>query len=248
MPPCARPHGRREERAHTVKTIRENLLKINENIAEAAIRSGREPGQVRLICVSKTVGENEVREAIGAGQRDFAENRVQKLVEKQTLLADVRDCVRWHLIGQLQTNKIKFCAGKVELIHSIDRPGLLEALDKYASKKGITIEGLLELNLSGEESKTGMRLDELDGFLDVLPANPHVILRGLMTMAPEGADERTLRKVFSECARLAALIREKKIPNAPTAELSMGMSGDYEAAILEGATMVRIGTAVFKTE
>lgn len=231
-----------------MRTIRDNLLEINEKIAAAAIRSGRGPGDVKLICVSKTVGEDEVREAVLAGQRDFAENRVQKLVEKQVLLADVSDTLRWHLIGQLQTNKIKYCAGRVELIHSIDRTGLLEALDRYAAKKGIVVEGLLEVNLSGEESKTGMRPEALEGFLEALPDNPRVILRGLMTMAPEGAEEKVLRKVFADCAGLAARIREMNIPNAPAAELSMGMSGDYEAAVLEGATMVRIGTAVFRTE
>ncbi|MBP1587556.1 MAG: YggS family pyridoxal phosphate-dependent enzyme [Clostridia bacterium] len=231
-----------------MRTVRDNLLRINENIAEAAIRSGREPQDVKLICVSKTVGEAEVREAIAAGQRDFAENRVQKLVEKQTLLADVSDIVSWHLIGQLQTNKIKYCAGRVALIHSIDRLGLLEELNRYAARKDIAVEGLLELNLSGEENKTGMRADALESFLEALPDNPRVTVRGLMTMAPEGAEEKVLRDVFGRCAELAARIKDMKIPNAPMGELSMGMSGDYEAAVLEGATMVRIGTAVFRTE
>ena len=225
--------------------ISENLREINERIAGAAERGGRRREDVRLVCVSKTVGPDEVREAYAAGQRDFAENRVQKLVEKQAALQDLRD-VNWHLIGQLQTNKIKYCADKVVMIHSLDRPELAAAIDKFAAKKGITVDCLLEVNVSGEESKTGLPLSGVDAFLEEFVKTSRIRLRGVMTMAPEGAPEGVLRSVFAGAAELAEKIKRMGIPNAPMGELSMGMSGDYEIAVEEGATLVRIGTAVFR--
>ena len=225
--------------------ISENLREINERIAGAAERGGRRREDVRLVCVSKTVGPDEVREAYAAGQRDFAENRVQKLVEKQAALQDLRD-VNWHLIGQLQTNKIKYCADKVVMIHALDRAALAAALDKFAAKKGITVDCLLEVNISGEESKTGLPIRDVDAFLEEFVKTSRIRLRGVMPMAPEGAPEDVLRSVFAGAAELAEKIRRMGIPNAPMGELSMGMSGDYEIAVEEGATLVRIGTAVFR--
>ncbi|MBO7502906.1 MAG: YggS family pyridoxal phosphate-dependent enzyme [Clostridia bacterium] len=225
--------------------ISENLKVINDRIAEAAARGGRRREDVRLVCVSKTVGPEEVREAYAAGQRDFAENRVQKLVEKQEALRDLAD-ISWHLIGQLQTNKIKYCADKVAMIHSLDRAALATALDRFAAKKGITVDCLLEVNISGEESKTGLPLGEVDAFMEEFARTGNIRLRGVMTMAPEGAPEGVLRSVFAGAAELAEKIRRMNVPNAPMGELSMGMSGDYEIAVEEGATLVRIGTACFR--
>ncbi|MCR5694790.1 MAG: YggS family pyridoxal phosphate-dependent enzyme [Clostridia bacterium] len=225
--------------------IGENLKRINANINKAELEAGRPEGSVRLICVSKTVGENEVREAVRCGQREFAENRAQLLRDKQEKLSDLSGEIRWHLIGQLQTNKIKYCAGKVELIHSVDRIELAEALGKYAGGRGFTVRGLLEVNISGEESKTGLPLAMTDSFLEAFAAVKNVELCGIMTMAPAGAPEKELRRIFSGARELGERIRSMKLPNAPMGELSMGMSGDYYEAVLEGATMVRIGTAVF---
>ena len=225
--------------------ISDNLKRIREDIAAAEAAGGRKEGSVRLICVSKTVGEEEVREAVRCGQRDFAENRVQLLRDKQEKLADLSGELHWHLIGQLQTNKIKYCAGKVDLIHSVDRIELAAALGKFGAVRGLTVKGLLEVNISGEESKTGLPLKDTDAFIEAFAGIPNVELCGIMTMAPEGASEKELRKIFSAARELGEKIGSMKIANAPMGQLSMGMSGDYKEAILEGATMVRIGRAVF---
>lgn len=226
--------------------ICDNLKRIKSNIRAAELKAGREEGSVRLIAVSKTVEADKVREAFLCGQREFAENRVQLLREKQEKLQDLSNDISWHLIGQLQTNKIKYCASKVELIHSVDRIELAEALDKYAGAHGFVSEGLLEVNVSGEESKTGLPIDQVDEFLEAFAGIKNVRLRGIMTMAPLGASEKELRTVFSGARELAERIKSMKLDNAPMGELSMGMSGDYVEAVLEGATMVRVGTAIFQ--
>jgi len=226
--------------------IIDNLKRITANIKEAELKAGRKEGSVRLIAVSKTVEADKVREAYACGQLEFAENRVQLLRDKQEKLADLSGELKWHLIGQLQTNKIKYCADKVELIHSVDRIELAEALGKYAGNHGFTVNGLLEVNISGEESKTGLPLDQVDAFLEAFSGIKNVRLCGLMTMAPFGASEKELRTVFSRARELAERIKDMKIDNSPMGQLSMGMSGDYVEAVLEGATMVRIGTAVFQ--
>ena len=226
--------------------IKDNILEVREKISNAAIKAGRKPEDVELIAVSKTVGPEEVREAFACGQVAFAENRVQKLLEKFDGLPDIKDNISWHLIGQLQTNKIKYCADKVVLIHSIDRINLAEELSKFAVKKGITVSGLLEVNVSGEESKTGMLPSDVDAFLEKFAKLPDISLKGLMTMAPFEATENELHRIFSAARELSEKIRGMNIPNAPMGELSMGMSGDYEIAVSEGATICRVGTAIWK--
>ncbi len=226
--------------------IKENLETVRENIEKAALRAGRDPKEVRLVAVSKTVGPEEVREAFAAGQREFAENRVQKLMEKLEGLPDINEKIDWHLIGQLQTNKIKYCAGKVVLIHSIDRLNLAAELSKFAVKNNLTIHGLLEVNVSGEESKTGMDKRDVGAFLDGFAELKNIRLDGLMTMAPFEAEEKELRRIFESARLLAEKIKCQSIPNAPMGELSMGMSGDYEAAVLEGSTICRVGTAIWR--
>lgn len=226
--------------------IKENLLEVRENIENAAIKAGRKPEDVRLVAVSKTVSAEEVREAYLCGQREFAENRVQKLMEKWEGLADINDQIDWHLIGQLQTNKIKYCADKVSMIHSVDRLDLAKELDKFAGKRGIVVNGLLEVNVSGEESKTGMEKEEIGRFLEGFAELKNVKLVGLMTMAPFEAEEATLHRIFSEARELAEKIKSERILNAPMGELSMGMSGDYQIAVSEGSTICRVGTAIWK--
>ena len=233
--------------------ISENLKRVRERVAEAAVKSGRPEDAVRLIAVSKTVGCDAVKAAIQAGQRDFAENRVQVLGEKLAGLAedpaDKTDAamqeIRWHLIGRLQTNKVKYCADKVCLIHSLDRLALAEEISRFAGKHGIDVHCLLQVNVSGEESKTGLARDEIDDFLEHFSTLDNIYIDGLMTMAPFGAEEAFLRKIFAKTRQIAIDISKQNIHNVAMTELSMGMSGDFEAAILEGATMVRIGTAIF---
>ena len=224
-------------------SVSENLKRVNHRIAEAAIKAGRNPSDIKLVAVSKTVGCDAVREAIEAGQRDFAENRVQMLGEKLAGIPD--EDINWHLIGSLQTNKVKYCADKVCLIHSIDRLPLAEELSKFAVRHDIDVHGLLQLNVSGEETKSGLAPENIDEFLEGFTKLERVHIDGLMTMAPFGAEERYLRAIFAETRKLSIDISAKNVHNISMVELSMGMSGDFEEAILEGATIVRIGTAVF---
>ncbi len=233
-----------EELSCLDKRIAENLKRVNDRLSEAAVRSGRNPEDVKLIAVSKTVGCDAVKAAIKAGQREFAENRVQVLTEKLAGLPD--ENVNWHLIGHLQTNKVKYCADKVCLIHSIDRLALAEELDRFAIKRDIDVHGLLQLNVSGEESKSGLAPSEIDEFLEGFSKLKRVHIDGLMTMAPLEAEKAYLREIFAQTKKISIDISAKNVHNISMVELSMGMSGDFEEAILEGATMVRIGTAIFK--
>ena len=227
----------------TEKRISDNIKSINERIERAALAAGRRPEDVRLVAVSKTVGAEEVRAAIKAGQKEFAENRVQVLSEKLAQLGD--EDVNWHLIGHLQTNKVKYCADKVALIHSIDRLALAEELERFAIKNDIEVHGLLQLNVSGEESKFGLDPAEINDFIDGFGKLTRVKIRGLMTMAPFEAEKSYLREIFSKTREISIDISSQNVHNISMVELSMGMSGDFEEAILEGATIVRIGTAVF---
>ncbi len=223
--------------------IADNLKSINERIAKAAEAAGRRAEDVRLVAVSKTVGPEAVRAAILAGQREFAENRVQVLREKLEALPDEK--INWHLIGHLQTNKVKYCADKVSLIHSIDRLELAEELERFAVKHGIEVHGLLQLNVSGEESKFGLAPEKINEFIEGFGKLTRVHIDGLMTMAPFGAEKSYLREIFSKTREISIDISSQNVHNISMVELSMGMSGDFEEAILEGATIVRIGTAVF---
>jgi len=225
-------------------SIKNNLEQINEKIEKACEKSLRKRDDVKLVAVSKTVTDKEVMEAYECGQRDFAENRVQKFMEKYEVLYNLTD-INWHIIGQLQTNKVKYCGDKVKLIHSIDRIEIARELSKFALKKNMTIHGLLEVNISGEESKTSMDLSLVDEFLEEFSKLPNISLDGVMTMAPLEAPEKDLHNIFAGARELSEKIKSQKIENAPMGELSMGMSGDYEIAIEEGATIVRVGTAIF---
>lgn len=226
------------------KRISRNFDTINEKIENACIKAGRKREDVKLVVVTKTVGADEVRAAYQYGQRDFAENRVQKLMEKFETLPEITDA-NWHLIGSLQTNKVKYCADKVVLIHSLDRIALADELNKFGVKHDMTVHALLELNISGEESKQGMDPKDIDEFLEHFSGLTNVALDGVMTMAPFGEKEENLRKIFASARKFAVDIQSKNVHNIDMSQLSMGMSGDFESAILEGATIVRIGTAAF---
>ena len=227
-------------------TICANLAEINEKIAVAAAKSGRKREDITLVAVSKTVGAAEVNEAYASGQRVFAENRVQCLLEKLDTTAQYNmNDVDWHLIGSLQTNKVKYIIDKVSLIHSVDSIHLAEEINKCAAKKGLKMNCLLQVNVSGEESKHGVELEDVDRIVEEFTKFDNLTLKGLMTMAPFEADEYELRSIFSKLHKKYIDIGSQKGHNVDMSYLSMGMTHDFTYAIEEGSNMIRVGTGIF---
>jgi PLP dependent protein len=218
--------------------LAEKYRKVIETINEAARRSNRDPGDIKLIAVTKTVDIETVRQAINLGINDFGENRVQEAAAKVAGLPEVR----WHFIGHLQTNKVKNVVPAYSLIHSLDRLSLAEALQGCAEKLDREVEVLIQVNVSGESSKYGMQPGELPGFLSKISAFNRLKVRGLMTMAPFVDDPEETRPFFQ---KLRLLRDEYTGTGFELKELSMGMTNDYTVAVEEGATMVRIGSALF---
>lgn len=226
-----------------MENIRENIESIRKRIADAAKRAGRDADEIKLIAVTKTVDVDKVEEAIAAGALDAGENKPQELARKYEVLGDK---IRWHQIGSLQTNKVKYIIDKVCMIHSLDREGLAEEIDKRASKIGRVIDCLVQVNISGEESKHGMSREEVEPFVRLVAEKyPNIKIKGLMTMAPFDAERDEIRKVFRDLKELSDEINNMNIGNVEMNELSMGMTNDFEIAVEEGATMVRVGTAIF---
>lgn len=226
-----------------MENIRENIENIRKRIADAAQRVGRDTDDVKLISVTKTVDIDKVEEAIEAGSLDAGENKPQELARKYDVLGNK---IRWHQIGSLQTNKVKYIIDKVCMIHSLDREGLAEEIDKRASKIDRVIDCLVQVNISGEESKHGMAREEVEPFIRLVSEKyPNIKIKGLMTMAPFDAERDEIRKVFRNLKELSKEINNMNIENVDMTELSMGMTNDFEIAIEEGATMVRVGTAIF---
>ena len=222
--------------------VKENLASIHERIEAACRRSGRDPSEVRLIDVTKTKPVSMLYEAYEAGERLFGENKVQEIVwKKPELPADVS----WHMIGHLQTNKVKYLMDTAAMIHSIDSEKLASAVSAAAVKAGRIMPVLLEVNMAGEESKFGLSPDEVLPLVLKIKDLPGISVRGLMTIAPYTEDAETNRVYFRKLKELAVDINEKSIDNITMYELSMGMTGEFEVAIEEGATFVRIGTAIF---
>lgn len=219
-------------------TIAERLALVRERVAQAAIRAGRRPESVRLLAVSKTKPAEMVRAAYEAGQREMGENYAQELTAKAAALSDLGD-VRWHLIGPLQRNKVKQVVGVVALVHTVDRVAIAEEIDKRAAAIGRVVPVLLEVNVSGEASKAGCPPEEAPALAAAVRAMPHVELRGLMTIPPDTEDREAARPFFRRLREL----RDRIGGDLP--ELSMGMSHDFEIAVEEGATIVRVGTAIF---
>ncbi|WP_298273580.1 YggS family pyridoxal phosphate-dependent enzyme [Geobacter sp.] len=219
-----------------------NLAIIRGKIAAAARRAGRDPAEVRLVAVSKTKPAAAVEEAARAGQRLFGENYVQEFTAKAR---EVREEVEWHFIGHLQSNKVKYLAGLVTMIHSVDRLSLAEEIDRQWGRLGAVCDVLVQVNIAGEATKSGTSADALVEFVRSVAARPHLRVRGLMTMPPFFDDPEAARPYFRELKRLAGIVAAGNIPGVTMAELSMGMSGDFEAAVEEGATLVRVGTALF---
>jgi pyridoxal phosphate enzyme (YggS family) len=208
----------------------------------AAERAGRNPGSVRLVAVSKTQPAEAVAAALEAGQGLFGENYVQEFLEKAR---QVPAGVEWHFIGSLQSNKAKYLAGLTTLIHSVDRISLAREIDRQWEKAGKICDILLQVNISGEETKSGTTAAGLIELAREAAALPHLRIRGLMTMPPFYDEPERARPFFRELKCLAGVIAEEKIPGISMDELSMGMSGDFEVAIEEGATLVRVGSAIF---
>ncbi len=222
--------------------IRENLDSVEERIENACLSCGRKRADVKLIAVSKTKPLTALQEAYSCGCRDFGENKVQELVDKYEALP--KD-IRWHMIGHLQRNKVKYIVDKVYLIHSVDSLRLAEEIEKEAAKKGVTVNILAEVNVAGEESKFGTTVSEVTSLVEKIARMPHIRLKGLMTVAPYVEDSEQNRRFFAKLNQIYVDIIHKNIDNVSMEELSMGMTGDYEVAITEGATYVRIGTGIF---
>lgn len=222
--------------------IRENLDYVNKTIDDACIRSSRDRKDAVLIAVSKTKPAEEVREAYDYGIRDFGENKVKELLEKREILPDD---IRWHMIGHLQTNKVRSLIGKTYLIHSIDSIRLSDVIENESMKAGIVTNGLLEVNVGMEPTKHGF-LPDIDTSVFTRFAQYRFLkIRGLMTVAPDVEDPEMNREIFRKLRALAVDIAAKNIDNISMDFLSMGMTGDYPVAIEEGASFVRVGTGIF---
>lgn len=225
-----------------LKYIRENVDAIKERIRQAALRCGRNAEEIKLIAVSKTVGADRIKEAFQCGITDYGENRVQELCDKYDIL-DV-EC-NWHLIGHLQTNKVKYISDKVSMIHSLDSMDLALEIQRRAEKAGRQLNALVQVNVAGEETKFGISTEETLNFVREVAKLGNVRIKGLMTIAPLATDPEDIRWVFSDLRKLLIDIGQENIDNIDMECLSMGMSNDFEVAIEEGSTMVRIGTALF---
>ena len=223
-------------------SIEKNLDTIKQNIAAACLRSGRNPDDVTILAVTKKRSADEINTAISLGITDIGENRVQELMEKYD---HVTKGVRWHIIGHLQTNKVKYIADKVSMIHSVDSLKLACEINKYCQRLDKIMDILIEVN-SGEENKGGVSYDEVYGLIEEVSKLSNVRIKGLMTMAPLGAEESVLRYVFSSLYKLSVDIDAKKYDNVCMKQLSMGMSGDYAIAVEEGATIIRPGRSLFE--
>lgn len=225
--------------------IEENLREVQGRIQAACVRAGRNRDEVTLIAVSKTKPVELLHTAMDAGVRVFGENRVQELVAKQEALAGCAEKLSWHMIGHLQTNKVKYLIGKCTLIHSVDSLRLAQAIEQESAKAGVRTDILVEVNAAGEESKFGVRPEDTEKFVCEIAHFPYIRVRGLMTVAPYTEKAEENRIYFRNLRNLLIDINSKNIDNIHMDVLSMGMTGDFEIAVEEGATCVRVGTGIF---
>ncbi len=225
-----------------MSTVGENIKKIRENIAEAALRSGRNPSDIRLMGVTKTVDDDRIMEAIDCGVDIIGENYVQ---EGKRKIEKMGKTVEWHMIGHLQSNKAKYAVRLFDMIHSIDRMGLAQELDKRSRNAGMKSKILIEVNVSGEETKSGVPKEQAISLVKDIATLENLSIRGVMTMPPWFDDPEDARPYFVALRELRDMIVEENIEGVEMVELSMGMSGDYQVAVEEGATIVRIGTSIF---
>lgn len=223
--------------------LKENYEMVEKNVADACKRAGRKRDEVTLIAVSKTKPLSDIEELIASvGVENFGENKVQELVDKYETVSKK---VNWHMIGHLQTNKVKYIVDKVCLIHSVDSFNLAKTIEKEAQKHNVTVDILIEVNVAGEESKFGVSVEETEALIRQIAEFPHIRIKGLMTIAPFVENPEENRVHFRRLKDLLLDINSKNIDNVHMNVLSMGMTNDYEVAIEEGATMVRVGTGIF---
>ena len=222
--------------------IRDNIKMTEENIAKACEKAGRDVSKVQLICVSKTKPVELLMEAYEAGARDFGENKVQELVDKYEVMP--KD-IRWHMIGHLQRNKVKYIIDKVSMIHSVDSLRLAEEISAQAIKKKVEVDTLVEVNVAQEETKFGTLSSEAISLVEEISKLPGIHVQGLMTIAPFIEDAEENREYFRKLKQLSVDIAAKNIDNISMNVLSMGMTGDYVVAVEEGASCVRVGTGIF---
>ena len=222
--------------------ITENLEQVRKNIDEACRMAGRDPKEVTLIAVSKTKPVSMLKEAYDAGARCFGENKVQEIMDKHPQLPED---IQWHMIGHLQRNKVKYIVDKVCMMHSVDSLRLAQAIEQEAAKHNVCVPVLLEVNVAQEESKFGLKMDEVLPLIETIADFPHIKVQGLMTIAPYVENAEDNRDFFRQLKKLSVDIEAKNINNVSMSVLSMGMTGDYQVAVQEGATMVRVGTGIF---
>lgn len=222
--------------------INDNLKFIKEDIKSILIKQGKAKDSVHVIAVTKTIGVEDIKTSIECGITDIGENKVQELEKKMNVF---KDEVNYHMIGHLQTNKVKYIIDKVNLFHSLDSISLAKEMDKQAKKKGIIVDALIQVNVSEEESKFGLSIKEVVPFIEKMSSFSNVNIKGLMTIAPFTDDEKLLRNIFKRMYNLKQDINDKNYENVSLDYLSMGMTNDYRIAIEEGSNMVRIGTGIF---
>ncbi len=225
-----------------MSTVEENIRAIKQKIAAAAGRAGRRPEEIKLMAITKTVPDELVRQAVAAGVDMIGENYVQ---DAQRRIEKVATTIPWHFTGHLQTNKARYAVRLFSMIHSLDRIDLARELDRRAGEARRKIEVLIEVNIGGESTKSGVRAENLIPLIRETADLAHLSIRGLMTIPPWSADPRETRPFFRELRQLRDSIIRENIPNVEMAELSMGMSDDFETAVEEGATIIRIGRAIF---
>ena len=223
-------------------SIKDNIEEVKNNIAAACQEAGRAPEEVTLIAVSKTKPVELLREAYDCGCRDFGENKVQELLDKYEVMP--KD-IRWHMIGHLQRNKVKYIVDKVALIHSVDSLRLAEEISREAVKKDTCVNILIEVNVAEEETKFGVTCNEVKQLVQDIAKLPNIRVKGLMTIAPFVENAEQNRPIFSKLRKISVDIMEENIDNITMEILSMGMTGDYAVAVSEGATCVRVGTGIF---
>lgn len=222
--------------------IEQNIIEVRQRISQAAARGKRDLSTIRLLAVSKTQPVSSLEEAYRAGQRAFAENRVQEWLEKAPFLPD--DC-EWHLVGRLQTNKVKYLDRKIRMIHSLDRFSLLETLNEQGGRRQMTWSTLVQVNVARDPAKAGLLPEEVPDFLNTIGDYPHVQVQGFMTIGALEANHEETREFFRQLRVLRDTLQSRKWSGVELFELSMGMSEDYELAIEEGATLVRVGRRIF---
>lgn len=223
-------------------SVSDNYLQIKKRVEAACARVHRDPAEVTIIAVSKTKPDEMVEELAGIGVRDFGENKPQELMRKHD---GIEGELRWHMIGNIQTNKVKMFVGRAALIHSVSSMHIAEAVSKESVKQGVISDILIEVNIAGEETKHGASLDETLELVRGAAALPNISVRGLMAIVPPTDNPEDSRPYFKQLAKMRDTICAMNIPNAQVTELSMGMTGDFETAVEEGATYVRVGTAIF---